>query len=196
MIKKQIKTILGIFFVIFIFTHCCKETVATTDISTDDYRLWSKGSCNRYYKILDAAIDVKPIWAADYAETILRSGDSTFKLRLDTHYLSGVPFENLLFTNIPLKERRFQIVETLDLLHSTIPACDYTTFKNVKGFETPIENLHLNVNNKANHITLTKVDKANNRIEGRFDLAFYSGSNKDTLYFKNGTFVAPYPIKL
>ena len=56
--------------------------------------------------------------------------------------------------------------------------------------------MHLDVKNKANHITFTKIDKANNRIEGTFDVAYYSVMKKDTLYFRNGTFVMPYPIKI
>ena len=196
MIKQQIKTIIGIFFVIFIFTHCCKDPIVTNnDIPPDDYRLWSRGTCNRYFKNLDSAKIVKPIWAADYVRSIFMFGDTLCRFYIDTHYLSGVPYESLVFTNIPLREGRVQIKDA-NLLNPNISASVYTKYDNIDGFEAIIEGMDLDVKNKANHITLTKVDKTNNRIEGTFDVSYYSIMKKDTLYFRNGTFVAPYPKKL
>ena len=147
MIKKQIKTILGIFFVIFIFTHCCKETVATTDISTDDYRLWSKGSCNRYFKNLDSAKLVKPIWVADYVRPTFISGDSLCRIHIFTHYLSGVTYEDLLFTNIPIKEKRFEIKDAYALNPKLSTSSDYVRFEDKAGFEAIIEGMQISAKN-------------------------------------------------
>ncbi len=196
MINQCLKTILGVFFILFIFTHCCKETIVTNDIPPDDYRLWSKGSCNRYSKYADSASIAKPIWAADYVTTFLLPGDSLCRISIGTYYLSGVSREALVITNIPVKEKRVIVANGLRLNETNTPASDYTIYRDIKGFESSFESFDLVEAEKTNHITFTKIDKENNRVEGTFDLAFYSFARKDTLYFKNGTFVAAYPRKL
>jgi hypothetical protein len=196
MINPFLKAIFGVFFTILVFTQCCKEPIAANDISSDDYRLWSKGSCNRYFKHADAANAAKPIWAADYITTTLLPGDTLCRVRIETNYLSGAPYETLIFTNIPVKEKRTTIASSFLLNQANVPAADYGRYKNIIGFESPIETFDLDEADKSNHITFTKIDKENNRIEGTFDLAFYSLVKQDTLYFRNGTFVAAYPRKL
>jgi hypothetical protein len=85
---------------ILIIGACCKNDGA--DIQPDDYRLWSSATCNRYFKLADSSKVFKPIWAADY--TILgKVSDTTISIELNTHYLSGVPYENLTFLNVPFK---------------------------------------------------------------------------------------------
>ncbi len=197
MINQHIKTILGVFLILFVFTHCCKETITTNnDIAPDDYRLWSKGSCNRYFKEADSASTIKPIWAADYVTTFFLPGDSLCRIRIGTYYLSGVPYEALVITNIPVKEKRITVADRFRLDLANAPASDYSRYKDIKGFESPLELFDLVEADKNNHVTFTKIDKENNIVEGTFDLAFYSFARKDTLYFKNGTFVAAYPRKL
>lgn len=196
MINQRLKTILGVFFILFVFTHCCKETIVTNDIPPDDYRLWSKGSCNRYFKEADSASTIKPIWAADYVTTFFLPGDSLCRIRIGTYYLSGVPYEALVITNIPVKEKRITVADGFQLNLANAPASDYSRYKDINGFESPLELFDLVEADKNNHVTFTKIDKENNRVEGTFDLAFYSFERKDTLYFKNGTFIAAYPRKL
>ena len=196
MINQQIKTVFGMLFMTFIFAHCCKEKIVTPDIPDDDYRLWSKGSCNRYFKNLDSAKSVKPIWVADYVRPTFISGDTLCRIHIFTHYLSGEPYEDLLFTNIPIKEKRFEIKDAYALNPELLTSSDYVRYKDISGVEVPYEVMEIDIKNKANHITFTKIDKSNNRIEGTFDVAYYSVMKKDTLYFRNGTFVMPYPIKI
>ena len=147
MINQQVKILLGMLFIIFIFAHCCKEKIVTPDIPDDDYRLWSKGSCNRYFKNLDSAKLVKPIWVADYVRPTFISGDSLCRIHIFTHYLSGVTYEDLLFTNIPIKEKRFEIKDAYALNPKLSTSSDYVRFEDKAGFEAIIEGMQISAKN-------------------------------------------------
>lgn len=180
-------------FLVLIVASCCKgDDTVPTDISSDDYRLWSSGTCNRYYKGSDTSNSFKPIWAADYV-SLYKTSDTTFSMYLNTHYLSGVTYESLFFWLIPLKLQSNTITKELNPFIKTL-TCDYKVYENIGGFEAiKGGGYSLDTLRKDNRIALTKIDKANNLVEGTFNLTFYSELKKDTLFFRNGTFSAPYP---
>ena len=180
-------------FLILIVASCCKgDDTVPTDISSDDYRLWSSGTCNRYYKSGDSLKVFKPIWAADYVYTY-KVSDTTCNININTYYLSGVVYESLHFKFIPLRLQQNLIKESSNPFH-LVPSTYYSIYKDVKGFEASIGgHFTLDSLRKDNRIALTKIDKANNLVEGTFNLTFYSELKKDTLFFRNGTFSAPYP---
>lgn len=186
--KNTILSGLSMLFILIIGA-CCKNDGA--DIQPDDYRLWSSATCNRYFKLADSAKVFKPIWAADY--TILgKVSDTTISIELNTHYLSGVPYESLVFTNVPFKVQSNKAKHKPDLFNKVL-GTRYVIRDDVQGLIANKEGFVFDTLRNDNSMAITNLDKENNLVEGTFHLTFYSPYRKDTLYFRNGTFTAPYP---